>query len=199
MENNIMKTIYFIRHGETTGDIENLYGGDYDDHLTEKGQREARALGEKLKERGIQAVFTSPLLRAQETAAILNSHHDAPVKIDPKLKERNWYGELTGMNKEVAKEKFPDLVALLGNRYNTLPGGEAYDDFMKRISESLRKICANEKSERVAVVSHGGVMRVLFREILKQGEIDFGNCAFAELNWDGGVLSVARLDGIILK
>lgn len=199
MENNSMKTIYFIRHGETTGDIENLYGGDYDDHLTEKGCEEARMLGEKLKEKNIQMIFTSPLLRAQETATILNLHHEAPVKVDSKLKERNWYGELTGMNKDLAKEKFPEVVALLSDRKNTLPGGESYDDFVKRISESLREICVDEEYERVAVVSHGGAMRILFREILKKGEIDFGNCAFAELSWDGNTLSVVDTDGITMK
>lgn len=194
-----MKTIYFIRHGETTGDIENLYGGDYDDHLTEKGQEEARALGEKLREKNIQVIFTSPLLRAQETAAILNSHHEVPVKVDSKLKERDWYGELTGMNKDVAKEKFPDLVALLSDRKNTLPRGESYDDFVERTSESLREICADEKYERIAVVSHGGAMRVLFRDILRQGEIDFGNCAFAELSFNGDAFSLITMDGITLK
>lgn len=194
-----MKTIYFIRHGETTGDIENLYGGDYDDHLTEKGQEEANALGEKLKEKNIQVIFTSSLLRAQETAAILNSHHEVPVKVDSKLKERNWYGELTGMNRDVAKEKFPDLVAILSDRKNTLPGSESYDDFMGRISEALREICTDEEYERIAVVSHGGAMRVLFRDILKQGEIDFGNCAFAELSFNGDALSLITMDGITLK
>lgn len=191
--------IYFIRHGETTGDIENLYGGNYDDHLTEKGREEAMVLGEKLKEKNIQAIFTSPLIRAQETVGILNQSHGASVKVDPKLKERNWYGELTGMNKDVAKEKFPELVALLSDRYNTLPGGESYDDFMRRISEAFREICTDEEYERIAVVSHGGAMRVLFRDILKQGEIDFGNCAFAELSWDGNMLSVVDTDGITMK
>lgn len=194
-----MKTIYFIRHGETTGDIENLYGGDYDDHLTENGQEEARALGEKLEEKNIQVIFTSPLMRARETAKILNQGYAVSVKVDPKLKERNWYGELTGVNKDTAKEQFPELVALLSDRYNILPGGESYDDFMKRIAEALREICINEEYERIAVVSHGGAMRVLFRDILKQGEIDFGNCSFAELSFHGNALSLVGMDGITLK
>lgn len=194
-----MKTIHFIRHGETTGDIENLYGGDYDDHLTEKGREETMALGEKFKGKNIQAFFTSPLIRAQETAKILNMSHHAEISVMPKLKERNWYGELTGMNKDVANEQFPDLVALLNDRRNTLPGGESYDDFVKRISEVLQEICANEEFDEVAVVTHGGSMRVLFREILKKGEIDFRNCAFAELGWDGNVLSLVGMDGIVLK
>jgi len=194
-----MKTIYFIRHGETTGDIENLYGGDYDDHLTEKGREEAVVLGEKLKEKNIQVIFTSPLMRAQETSEILNRNCNVRVKVDPKLKERNWYGELTGMNKDIAKEKFPDLVALLGDRRNTLPGGETYDDFMKRNSEVLQEICMDERYAEVAIVTHGGAMRVLFREILKKGEIDFGNCSFAELEYDGEVLSIVKMDGITMK
>lgn len=194
-----MKTIYFIRHGETTGDIENLYGGDYDDHLTEKGREESRSLGEKLREKNIQIFFTSPLIRAQETVDILNQGRDVPVRIDMQLKERNWFGELTGMDKDEAKEKFPDLVELLRDRMNTLPSGESYDDFVQRISEALRGICAHEEYERIAVVSHGGSLRVLFRDILKQGEIDYGDCSFAQLGWDGNALSLIGMDGIILK
>jgi broad specificity phosphatase PhoE len=63
--------IYLIRHGETTGDVEDRYGGDYDDHLTSKGKDQAKKLAEKIKDFGIERIFTSPRIRAKETSEIL--------------------------------------------------------------------------------------------------------------------------------
>jgi broad specificity phosphatase PhoE len=60
--------IFFIRHGETTGDVENLYGGIYDDHLSPKGRDQAQRLAIVLKDKGIERIFSSPLIRAKETA-----------------------------------------------------------------------------------------------------------------------------------
>ena len=62
--------IFLIRHGETTGDIEDRYGGDYDDHLSEKGKQQSKELAEKLKNKGIELIFHSPRIRATETATI---------------------------------------------------------------------------------------------------------------------------------
>ena len=53
-----------IRHGESIGDVEERYGGDYDDHLTEKGRQQAKELAEKLGEKGIQLIYSSPRIRA---------------------------------------------------------------------------------------------------------------------------------------
>jgi len=60
--------IYLIRHGETTGDIEERFGGDYDDHLTQKGKAQAQNLAEQLQNKGIEKIFVSPKIRARETA-----------------------------------------------------------------------------------------------------------------------------------
>lgn len=65
--------IYIVRHGQTTGDLEDRYGGDYDDHLTEEGEKQAMVLTDKLKDEGIQITMCSPLIRAQETAKILQN------------------------------------------------------------------------------------------------------------------------------
>ena len=49
--------IFLIRHGETTSDVEDRYGGDYDDHLTEKGEQQSEELAEILKDKNIQVIF----------------------------------------------------------------------------------------------------------------------------------------------
>lgn len=182
--------IFFIRHGETTGDIENRYGGNYDDHLSEKGLKQSSDLAGVLKNSGIEMIFASSLIRAQETSQAIAEQVNCKINTEPSLRERNQYGILTGMKKEEAKKKYPEQVELLKDRLNTIEDAESYEDFSKRISETFEKITNNSKYKIVAIVSHGGPLRVLFRDILKWGELtEIGDCAYVELDKDGETFS----------
>ena len=173
--------IYLIRHGESTSDIENRYGGDYDDPLTETGHQQAEDLAVTLHDKGIQTIFTSPRIRAQETAAELQQVLDCTVSPVADLRERNFYGVLTGMNKEEARTKHPELVALLEDRHNTLPQGEPYSQFADRVQKAWETITASSY-ETVAVVTHAGPIRCIFRDILGKGELSsIGDCAYFEI------------------
>lgn len=190
--------IILIRHGQTTGDIENRYGGMHDDHLTDEGKVQAGKLAEKLVSLGIEKIYASPLIRAQETAQILNSKLDAPVVTVENLKERNHYGILTGMVKSEAKEKYPELVELVKDKLNTVEGGESYQDFGKRVSEAFSEI-SNSDNETIAVISHGGAIRYIFREMLDQDEIDVDDCGFVELKVVDGKPQLVKTDGIKIE
>ncbi len=72
--------IYLIRHGQTTGDVENRYGGAYDDELSEKGLIQAQELASKIGDSGIQILFCSPMMRAQQTAKILKVKLGCEIK-----------------------------------------------------------------------------------------------------------------------
>ncbi|MBL8029714.1 MAG: histidine phosphatase family protein [Candidatus Doudnabacteria bacterium] len=172
--------ILFIRHGRTTGDDEDRYGGDYDDHLSVQGQEQAKILAEELKKYPVEYIVSSPLMRARETAEII-SQGSIPVKIEPQLKERNQYGVLTGKIKSIAKHQQPELVEKLKDRFETLQGAESYDKFVNRIQQAFDILISNKKNNCVAVVWHGGPMKVLFREILMKGEVECGDCAWVEL------------------
>lgn len=63
--------IFLIRHGETTGDVEDRYGGTYDDSLTTRGRQQLQETAELLKKSGIEVIFHSPLKRAKESAEII--------------------------------------------------------------------------------------------------------------------------------
>lgn len=174
--------IFFIRHGETTGDIENRYGGDYDDHLSLKGQKQSSGLASVLKDKGIEVIYTSSLIRAQETSGIIAQTTKSKIEVMPLLRERNQYGILTGMKKEEALKSHPELVELLKDRLNTIEGAESYEAFSQRIINAFEKVTNDTTHKIIAIVSHGGPLRVLFRDILKWGELkDIGDCAFVEL------------------
>lgn len=182
---NDMKLI-FIRHGETTGDVEDRYGGDYDDHLTAKGQEQAKEALEELKSKNIKLIVSSPLIRAQESAGIL-ADGKCPIIIEPDFRERNQYGILTGIIKEEAMMERPELVEFLKDYLNTIEGAESYQNFRDRIVSAINNLTVKEKDICRAIVWHGGPMRVLFRDVLKLGEIGkIGDCAWVEIEGDKG-------------
>lgn len=182
--------IIFVRHGQTTGDLENRYGGDYDDSLSALGKNQAQELPLELKDKGIDLIISSPLIRAKETALIL-SQLACPIIIEPGFKERNQYGILSGMTKSEAKIKYPDLVEQLKDRLNTIEGAESYQVFSERITKTYEDLVTENKHLSVAVIWHGGPMRVLFRDILNIGElVEIGDCAWTELDISEGKMSI---------
>lgn len=190
--------IFIIRHGQTTGDIEDRFGGNYDDNLTEEGKIQAVKLADKLVNLGIEKIFASPLKRAQQTAGIISNKIDAPIVTIENIRERNHYGVLTGMVKAEAKDKYPEIVELVKDKFQTVEGGEGYEDFGKRVKEAFAKI-TNSDHQALAIISHGGAIRYIFREILNKGEIDVDDCGFAELKIVNGKPELITTDGITLE
>lgn len=173
--------LFFIRHGETTGDVEDRYGGAYDDVLSPEGERQVEQLVSELQDRGIQKIFSSPLKRARQTAEGLASAVGCEVIVIDDLRERSQYGPLTGMVKAEAKAKYPDLVEQVKDRLNTLPEAESYAEASERTTAAYHEVL-DQAGLCAAVVWHGGGMRVLFRDILKMGELNkIGDCCWVEL------------------
>jgi broad specificity phosphatase PhoE len=197
--NEVTMKIYLVRHGETTGDVEDRYGGDYDDHLTDKGREQARALAEKLKYSGIEILFCSPKIRARETAEIVAREIGCEVNVVDEVRERNSYGILTGMVKSEAREKYPEHTEALRSYRHKVPGSENYERFGERVNKALDEI-VKQSYKTIAILSHGGPISFIFREILKLGEVKIEDCGFAEIEYtDGAGFSLVATDGIIQK
>jgi len=191
--------IYLIRHGETTGDVEERYGGNYDDHLTEKGIAQSERLAKKLSKSGIQIIFSSPLFRAKETAQILKKCLKCDLRIVEDIRERNKYGIMTGMKKSEAKQKYPEQVELLEDFRKTAKGAETYSHLKKRVTKAFRKI-AGSKYDVIAVFTHAGPIRCIFREIFKLEELKhIGDCAVFELEKEGGTFSLLNADNAVFE
>ena len=193
--------IYLVRHGETTGDIEDRYGGDYDDNLSPKGIKESKALAQKLQGRKIEIIYVSPRIRALETASIVNKKLNVGLKIVENLKERNNYGVLTGLIKSEAKERHPEEVKKLETGFNhNVKKSESYPKFKKRITKAFYGIIKNDSYKTITIITHGNAIRCIIREILKSGELkSMGDCAIFTINKNGSRLSLVKLDGASLE
>lgn len=149
--------ILLIRHGETTGDLEDRYGGSYDDHLTEKGREQLTHTAAQVADKGIEIIFHSPLIRARESAEIISEANGVPIKQWDGLEERH-YGVLTGLTKQEALEKYPEVVEAHKDPMNTDPEGESFEDFNNRVVVAFEEI-KKEQYQTIAILAHGGSLK----------------------------------------
>lgn len=167
--------IYLIRHGESTDDLEDAYGGAADFPLTDRGREQAREVAAALHGAPIQVIFSSPLRRASESAQIIASTLDGnlePIVIDD-LRERNSYGVLSGVTKERARELFGYVLDALhekpGYSREPLLGAEDFDTFIARVRQGFEQAVTQAKrsnAEHIAIVTHGKFTQGLFEEVL---------------------------------
>lgn len=166
--------LYLIRHGEALDDIEDCYGGIADFPLTDNGRGQARRIADRLCSAGLQAIFTSPLVRARETAEIISNELRINVSVVEGLKERNSYGVLSGVNKERASQIFrhilKDLKEKPGYSREPLLGAEDFDDFLLRVNRAFHEVidfARNHRMEHIAIVTHGKFTQALLEHVLK--------------------------------
>ncbi|XP_078433422.1 phosphoglycerate mutase family protein isoform X2 [Wolffia australiana] len=142
--------------------------GHMDAELNDIGRNQASLVGSRLsREPKFVAVYSSDLKRASETAQIIAKLCDLPEVIqDPGLRERN-LGFLQGMTlKDAAKVQREAYQALLSkNPDRSIPGGgESVNQLHQRCISAVEKIAKNHIGERILVVTHGGVMRELYKK-----------------------------------
>ena len=165
--------LVLVRHGQSEWNKENLFTGWKDPNLTEKGIEEASKAGKKLKanEMKFDVMFTSDLIRAQETGRIIleeMDQTDITVVKDICLNERN-YGDLAGLNKDDARKKWGDEQVHIWRRSFDVPppGGESLKDTAERV---LPYFEANIRTKvvdglNILVAAHGNSLRALVMEL----------------------------------
>src|SRR5438093_7982627 len=155
-----MTTLLLVRHAETTWNREGRFQGHADPPLSAVGRRQAQALAEELETRPPAAVYASDLRRASETAEIIASRPDLPLRTDPGLREVD-VGEWSGLTWPEMRTRFPESVERHTARGHGWERGESYEEMAERVISSLRRIADLHRGERVLVVVHGGTMRAL--------------------------------------
>lgn len=154
--------IYLIRHGRQCSKLCNV-----DVELAPEGREQADLLGQRLKTYDIEAVYSSDLIRARETADIINKHLNKPRVIDERWQEAN-FGGMTGLTNEEMREKYGDFLEKRATMTEDIPypdGGENCRMVFERSFEALKDL-TKENYENVCVVTHGGVIRALLTGIV---------------------------------
>lgn len=173
-----MTTILLARHGETDWNREGRFQGHADPPLNETGRRQAVELAEQLAATPIDAVYSSDLRRAQETAEIVAAPHGVAVVPEPGLREID-VGSWSGLTRAEIEERFPGA---------THHDGESREDHLARVLAAVERIAREHARERVLLVSHGGSLRTLRRHCAGEPVHPIPNCSVYELRFRDGIL-----------
>lgn len=152
-----MTRISLVRHGQTDWNLTRRIQGSSDIPLNDNGRAQARVTGEILRRRHWNAIYTSPLARARETAEIIASEMglEPPTPVAG-LEERN-YGEAEGLTGEEILDRYPDGTAI--------PGQESREAVVERALPALVALAERHPDEDIVVVSHGAVISSLVRKL----------------------------------
>lgn len=196
-------TIYLVRHGQTVWNERHIIQGQSDSPLTPLGERQARELACALRAVRLDAVFSSDLGRARETAGIIAREHGLPVQSTTLLRERR-FGRWEGQP-AAALPRRDDLFAGMSqeerSRFRSSPDMESDEDMVRRLLRFLRETAASCACRTVLAVTHGGLMRAFLIDVgfgtyESFGHVPIGNAAYIKLLANGEELVVTETHGI---
>lgn len=164
--------LYCVRHGESTYNAEGRVQGQSDVPLSELGRRQGQAVARALADVGLEAIYTSPLRRAYDTAELIAAQTNCPIFTDVRLMEIH-AGLFQERLRTELQAEFPEEYRrwISGDPDYVIPGGESRRQLAERGVAAFRDIIASG-FQRVAVVSHGRLLVVTLRALLhpEQGD-----------------------------
>ncbi len=184
------KDFYIFRHGQSSYNLAGRTQGQTNDSvLTELGKKQAEDIGHRLQNCGIEVIYTSPLTRAQETAALADKSLNVPVVVDRRFIEVN-VGEIEGLHYTEIQKKFGEKYQQwrsLDRQYENLcfKGGETKKQVRERVFDGLNDLAEHTDYQSIAVSSHG----IMLTQVL----IALGNEAVDVKN--GAVLHICCNNG----
>lgn len=155
-----MLRLFFVRHGRTAWNVQGrVQGGG---GLDEVGRTQSAALGQHLRAERFEAIYTSPALRARQTAKAVARHHDMRVRRRHLLRDLD-YGTIAGALLEEVRREQPELV----ERWSTHPhlvhfdGGESLADLRRRICRFVDRVTLSHPEGSVLVATHDSPVRMI--------------------------------------
>lgn len=198
--------LFLVRHGSTAANERLpfvLQGCEIDGPLTETGFRQAAALARHLKDFEIHAIYTSPLLRARQTAAAVAAGRAVDVVPVAELRECS-VGRWEGMAWDVIKSQHRDEYdRFFADPVNTPhPGGESYRDVLERAAPAMNDILARHVGQNVVVVAHNMLNRVYLAEhvgieLKHARRLRQANCCINLLHHRAGKTELVTLNSVL--
>lgn len=158
---------YLIRHGETQWNREGRYQGATDIELSEEGKAQAELLAKRFQYMPLDAIYVSPLKRAMRTAEAVGKATGITPIVDEHFKEIN-FGEWEGYSIPELTEKYGEsYTKFFENPFqNPFPGEGSFDKVRERSVAGFEALLEKHQGENVAIVSHGGLLRVMLVGIM---------------------------------
>lgn len=159
--------VILVRHGETCWNTEGRYQGQLDSPLTEEGHRQAEAIAARLAQDRIDGLYASDLGRARRTAEPIAAATGVPLYLDARLRERH-FGLFHGQTPAVLRRQHPADYTQFSqpDADYRVPLGESLRQVHDRAVACLQDLHARHAGQRVALVTHGGVLAALLKYVL---------------------------------
>ena len=158
--------LILIRHGETVENASHIVQGHLPGHLSDRGKEQALRITKRLKDEKFDAVYSSDLERAFQTAEILMKDREGlPIITDPRLREQSfgiYEGKPVMTVLRQMKRKKADFTTFKPE------GGECFEDFRNRVKQFLEEIKGKHSAHTVVLVTHFGVINILLGIFLNQ-------------------------------
>jgi len=165
-DNHLMTDVILIRHGETDWNVQGRFQGQIDVPLNAFGERQAARMAERLVQERVDVFYCSDLLRTRQTAAPAASMLKLEAAPHAGLREQH-FGILEGMSFDEVQARHPRHLAewLRHDPDYALPQGESVRTFHARVLAAVRALAALHAGQTLAVVTHGGVLDMVYRTV----------------------------------
>ncbi|MDQ2921380.1 MAG: histidine phosphatase family protein [Acidobacteriota bacterium] len=205
IRNQVLNThVVIIRHGQSQGNAEGRFGGHTDTPLSPRGRKQAEATARALASEKFDAIYSSDLPRAIETASPLAKLTGVPLETTDALRERS-VGVMEGLTFEEAAELYPEQYQALLRRdfEHVLLGGESYRQTLDRAAGKLDEVIEKHRGGRIVVFTHTGAICILILHLmgaldapeLKPVWIATSNCGIARFDLrDDGFVRVLTIN-----
>jgi len=184
--------IILVRHGETDwNQLRRVQGANSNTNLSQKGKEQAESLALRLKPERIQAIYSSPLQRALDTARAIADNHQMEVVIEPALTEID-VGELEGIHLEKIGKRLDQLLTSQGEALLKMPGGESLAEVQQRVWSTIQRLIGRHSDGVIVVVSHYFVILTIICSVLNLplshiGRLRLGVGSISTITFDGEV------------
>lgn len=199
---------YIVRHGETEWNVKKILQGQGDSPLTSVGKKQIADLAKEISLIHFDHIYSSDLMRAQQTAEILNIERKLAINTTHLLRERA-FGKYEGKTREKFQEgnrnlieKFEKLSKDQKWKFKYADDMESNEELITRLLIFLRETAVAYPGKTILVVTHGGALRVLLAHLgyeLTKSKGLIGNGAYIKLLSDGTDFEVKEMKGIIEK
>ncbi len=174
--------IHIVRHGQTHENLAGILQGHFNSSLDETGLAQAHAAAERMVSFKLDAIYSSDLRRAAQTAQIISQRIKMEVIAVPELREWN-LGHLEKRKLSDLKAEYPEIIKSFQHDLEgdvLVPGGESCFQFRERVASFLDWIVQKHRGKKLLLVTHGGTMRCIFHHLI--GNVAVSNLLPAQSN-----------------